>query len=162
MAIALGAYTVLATILQSMSYRRAAVTYLLIGIGIKAILQFPMVAMFRAHGAMFATTIAFAVISVMMWMKIWRVIKIRDRYFVGDLIRIMIATTLMGIGASAWNRTLNFIMDPVGRGLTLVQILIVIVVAVFIYFGVLALFGMLSILIGDRHATLQERLSIGK
>lgn len=162
MAIALGAYTVLATILQSMSYRRAAVTYLLIGIGIKAILQFPMVAMFRAHGAMFATTIAFAVISVMMWMKIWRVIKIRDRYFVGDLIRIVIATTLMGIGASAWNRTLNFIMDPVGRGLTLVQILIVIVVAVFIYFGVLALFGMLSILIGDRHATLQERLSIGK
>ena len=162
MAIALGAYTVLATILQSMNYRRYAVSMLFIGILIKLILQFPMVALFQANGAMAATAIAFTVTSITMWMKIWRIIKIRDRYFVGDLIRIVIATLVMAIGAKGWNRALNALMDPVGRGLTFLQIMIVVIMAIVIYASIMALFGMLSIVIGDYRSDLQKRMTFHK
>ncbi|MGF3066667.1 polysaccharide biosynthesis C-terminal domain-containing protein [Facklamia sp. P12950] len=159
-AIVLGAYTVFATILQSMDYRRFAITYLLVGLAIKLVLQFPMVALFQAHGALLATFFGFAVAAVLMWMKIWRVIKIRDRYFVGDIVRIVIATTIMAIGTYGWNRLINLMMDPVGRGLTLVQIIIVVLIAILIYSGTMALFGMLPIIIGDYRADLQKKLSI--
>nr|WP_281727680.1 polysaccharide biosynthesis protein [Facklamia miroungae] len=159
-AIVLGAYTVFATILQSMDYRRFAITYLLVGLAIKLILQFPMVALFHAHGALLATFFGFAVSAVLMWMKIWRVIKIRDRYFVGDIVRIVIATTIMAIGTYGWNRLINQMMDPVGRGLTFVQIILVVLIAIIIYGGVMALFGMLPIIIGDYQADLQKKLSM--
>ncbi|MCR8969221.1 polysaccharide biosynthesis C-terminal domain-containing protein [Facklamia sp. 7083-14-GEN3] len=159
-AIVLGAYTVFATILQSMDYRRFAITYLLVGLAIKLVLQFPMVALFQAHGALLATFFGFAVAAILMWMKIWRVIKIRDRYFVGDIVRIVIATTIMAIGTYGWNRLINLMMDPVGRGLTLVQIIIVVLIAILIYGGTMALFGMLPIIIGDYRADLQKKLSI--
>lgn len=162
MSITLGTYTVFSAILQSMNYRRQAVSYLVVGIVVKLILQFPMVALFQAHGAMLATMIGFGVSSIMMWMKIWRAIKIRDRYFVGDLVRILIGTVVMGIGAVAWNRAMNAMMDPAGRGLTFLQIIIVVIMAMILYLGVMSLFGMLSILIGDYQSELQERLSINK
>ncbi|MBG9981247.1 oligosaccharide flippase family protein [Facklamia lactis] len=162
MSITLGTYTVFSAILQSMNYRRQAVSYLVVGIVVKLILQFPMVALFQAHGAMLATMIGFGVSSVMMWMKIWRAIKIRDRYFVGDLVRILIGTVVMGIGAVAWNRAMNAMMDPAGRGLTFLQIIIVVIMAMILYLGVMSLFGMMSILIGDYQSELQERLSINK
>lgn len=159
-AIVLGSYTVMATILQSMNHRRAAMTYLGAGLGIKLLLQFPMVALFHAHGALLATFFAFAVVSVLMWVKIWKMIKIRDRYFVGDLVRIVIATVIMGIGTFAWNRLLNHWMDPVGRGLTFLQIVIVVVISILIYGAIMALFGMLSIVIGDYRADLQKKMSM--
>lgn len=162
MSIALGAYTVLSAVLQSMNYRRQAVKYLVVGLLVKLLLQYPMVGLFHAHGAMIATTLAFGAISVLMAIKIMRTIKIRDPFFIGDLIRIIIGTVVMGFGASGWNAALNLLFGPVGRGLTFVKIMLVVIVAVFIYTAVMALFGMLSIVIGDYRSDLQERFSLNK
>lgn len=160
MSISLGAYTIFSAILQSMNYRREAVRYLIVGLVVKIILQFPMVGFFQAHGAMLATTLAFTVSSIMMWMKIWHAIKIHDRYFAGDLIRICLATIVMGITCSGWNNFLNLAFGPVGRGLTFVKIMLVAMVGIFIYLAIMGLFGMLNILIGNYRSDLQERMSI--
>lgn len=160
MSISLGAYTIFSAILQSMNYRRQAVRYLIVGLVVKIVLQFPMVGFFQAHGAMLATTFAFTVSSIMMWMKIWHAIKIHDRYFAGDLIRICLATIVMGITCSGWNNYLNLAFGPVGRGLTFVKIMLVAIVGIFIYLAIMGLFGMLNILIGNYRSDLQERMSI--
>lgn len=162
MSIALGAYTVLSAVLQSMNYRRQAVKYLVVGLLLKLLLQYPLVGLFHAHGAMIATTIAFLAISIFMAIKIWRMITIRDPFFIGDLIRIVIGTVVMGFGASGWNAALNLLFGPVGRALTLVKIMLVVVVAIFIYLAVMSLFGMLSLVIGDYRSDLQERFSLNK
>lgn len=158
LSIVLGAYTILSTIIQSMNYRRAAINYLLIGLAVKVVLQFPLVAWLHAHGALIATLLAFLVTSILMLWKLHELVHLDFKGMLPDVVIIYSATLIMGLSASFWNNVLDLAFGPVGRILTLVKILIVIVIAAFIYFGVLALFGKLSLLFGNKNHELQEKL----
>lgn len=159
-AIVLGLYTVLSTILQSMNFRRLAVRFLIVGIIVKILLQYPFVAFFQAHGALLSTMVALAVSSLLMWIKLNRVLKFNTYQMTLDFIKILVPALLMGVAALMWNRVFNLLFGPVGRLLTFSKVMIVILIAVFIYSVLLAVQGMLSILIGDRYQSLQEKLRI--
>ncbi|XJS11463.1 oligosaccharide flippase family protein [Aerococcaceae bacterium WGS1372] len=158
--IVLGAYTVLSTILQSMNYRRLAVRFLLVGIVVKAILQYPAVALLQAHGALISTAIAFLVSSVLMCMKLDRELNLDYRKLRSGGIKILVAAILMTISAVMWNESLNLLFGPVGRGLTFLKIVIVIIMAILTYGSILAITNMLPVLIGNRYKELQDKMRL--
>lgn len=156
----LGSYTVLSTILQSMDYRRLAIRYLLVGIVVKAITQYPLVALFHAHGALLATLLAFLVASVLMFFELNRRLHFNYRRFVNDTLAILIVTALMLVLTSLWNMALNRIFGVTGRGLTFVKIVIDMIIAVGIYALGMGLLGKLGLILGDRHQDLQDKLKV--
>ncbi len=158
--IVLGAYTVFSTILQSMNYRRLAVRFLLIGLVVKALLQFPFVALFEAHGALVSTAIGFLVSTVLMWIKLSRELDFNYRRLNSSIIKILIASALMTVSAAMWNQSLNLLFGPVGRGLTFLKIVIVIIMAVLVYGSILGITNMLSVLIGNRFKDIQDKMRL--
>jgi O-antigen/teichoic acid export membrane protein len=158
--IVLGAYTVFSTILQSMNYRRLAVRFLLIGLVVKALLQFPFVASFEAHGALVSTAIGFLVSTVLMWIKLSRELDFNYRRLNSSIIKILIASALMTVSAAMWNQSLNLLFGPVGRGLTFLKIVIVIIMAVLVYGSILGITNMLSVLIGNRFKDIQDKMRL--
>ncbi|HBY89413.1 MAG TPA: hypothetical protein DEO37_03105 [Aerococcaceae bacterium] len=158
--IVLGAYTVFSTILQSMNYRHLAVRFLLIGLVVKAILQFPFVALFEAHGALVSTAIGFLVSTVLMWIKLSRELDFNYPRLNSSIIKILIASALMTVSAAMWNQSLNLLFGPVGRGFTFLKIVIVIIMAVLVYGSVLGIMNMLSVLIGNRFKDIQDKMRL--
>lgn len=158
LSIILGAYTILSTIIQSMNYRRAAIRYLLVGLAVKLTLQFPLVAWLNAHGALIATLLGFLVTCILTIWKLNELVHLDFKRMLPNIVIIYSATLLMTVSAWLWNSSLDLLFGPVGRILTFVKILIVVTFAAFVYFGVLALFGKLSLLIGERHRALQDKL----
>lgn len=158
--VALGAYTVFSTILQSMNFRRVAVKYLIVAIVIKLILQYPLVALLHGHGALLGTMIAFTISSIIMWLKINKELEIDTVTLRNHLIVIVMVTIVMAIVTVLWNLTLNALFGPVGRLLTFVKILITVIIAAGIYIVGLGLFGRLSLIIGDRYQEFQTKLRL--
>ncbi|MFD1465189.1 polysaccharide biosynthesis C-terminal domain-containing protein [Lapidilactobacillus mulanensis] len=66
MAIFLGLFTVLAAILQGLYQNRAAMIYLVIGIAVKLLLQYPLIAIFKIYGPLLSTAFGMLVTSALM------------------------------------------------------------------------------------------------
>lgn len=156
----LGAYTVLSTILQSMDQRRMAIRYLLIGLLVKAMAQYPFVAVFQAHGALAATLFAFLVASLLMCFELHRHLEFDFAKLISDLTAIIIVSGVMLLITGAWNIALNRLFGTVGRGLTFVKVLFDMVIAVFVYGAGMGLMGKLHILLGHRFQEIQDKLRI--
>jgi len=60
------------TVLQALRMSKKATTYLLIGLGIKLVLQLPAVYVFQGYGALLTTAIAFGWITIASWRLIRR------------------------------------------------------------------------------------------
>ena len=115
----LGLYTVLSTILQSMNQRRLAVRYLLVGLLVKLVVQFPMVALLKAHGALIATMIGFTVTSTLSWIAISKKLKINYDVLLTNMVRIFIASITMTVAAVLWNQLVNVLIPVSYTHLTL-------------------------------------------
>ena len=158
MSIILGLYTILSTILQAMNFRRLSIWHLLIGLVVKVVLQFPLVAIFQAQGTFLSTGLAFLVSSLLMWRTIHKSVPLRYSEMTPKLVKMLVGTALMGVSTSIWAQVLNGLMGPVGRGMTFVKVLLVVLVGVFVYMTVMALFGLLPILFGSRKKDLQDKM----
>ncbi len=158
--VALGAYTIFSTILQSMNYRRAAVKFLGIAILVKILLQYPLVGLLHAHGALLGTMIAFLISSILMWRKIDSILPIDKKSMRNHVLVIMLVTALMTVVALVWNLSLNALFGPVGRLLTFVKIFITVLIAALVYIVGLGFFGRLSLIIGDRWKDIQDKLRV--
>lgn len=64
-AISLGMFTVLTAILQGLSENRLAIRYLLLGLIIKLLLQYPLISLFKIYGPLLATNCGIIAISVL-------------------------------------------------------------------------------------------------
>ena len=158
MSIILGLYTILSTILQAMNFRRLSIWHLLIGLVVKVVLQFPLVALFQAQGTFLSTGLAFLVSSLLMWRTIHKSVPLRYNEMTPKLVKMLVGTALMGVSTSIWAQVLNGLMGPVGRGMTFVKVILVVLVGVFVYMTVMALFGLLPILFGSRKKDLQDKM----
>ena len=158
MSIILGLYTILSTILQAMNFRRLSIWHLLIGLVVKVVLQFPLVAIFQAQGTFLSTGLAFLVSSLLMWRTIHKSVPLRYNEMTPKLVKMLVGTALMGVSTSIWAQVLNGLMGPVGRGMTFVKVILVVLVGVFVYMTVMALFGLLPILFGSRKKDLQDKM----
>ena len=158
MSIVLGLYTILSTILQAMNFRRLSIWHLLIGLVVKVVLQFPLVALFQAQGTFLSIGLAFLVSSLLMWRTIHKSVPLRYSEMTPKLVKMLVGTALMGVSTSIWAQVLNGLMGPVGRGMTFIKVILVVLVGVFVYMTVMALFGLLPILFGSRKKDLQDKM----
>ena len=132
--------------------------HLLIGLVVKVVLQFPLVALFQAQGTFLSTGLAFLVSSLLMWRTIHKSVPLRYNEMTPKLVKMLVGTALMGVSTSIWAQVLNGLMGPVGRGMTFVKVILVVLVGVFVYMTVMALFGLLPILFGSRKKDLQDKM----
>ncbi|WP_125765209.1 polysaccharide biosynthesis protein [Levilactobacillus mulengensis] len=77
----------LLTVLQALRMSKKATTYLLTGLGIKIVLQLPMVYCFQGYGALLTTAIAFGWITVVSWRLIRRSYAVKLRA-IGPIARL--------------------------------------------------------------------------
>lgn len=160
LSVVLGAYTVLSTIIQSMNSRRKAMQFLAIGLGLKLVLQFPFVALWQAHGALLATMVAFLVTSVLTIWEINRLVDLDFNSIKNDIFIILVASVTMSFAATYWNKTLDLLLPSMSRGITFLKIILVVLMAGFIYGAVLGLMGRLHLLIGNRFKSVQESVRL--
>ncbi len=156
--VVLGLYSVLSITLQSMSFRRHAVKFLLVGLLVKLILQYPLVMLWNAHGAILTTAIGLAVTCILMAIKIHKEVHLDVESIRQNFMRILIPSLIMGMAVYFWNSVLNAFFGPVGRLATFGKISLVVLIAFFIYGTLMALQGMLSIILGNRFSNIQEKL----
>lgn len=156
--IVLGAYTILSTVLQSMDFRQEAVKYLGIGLLVKCLLQFPLLAYLQTHGAILSTLLGFLVSSILMWRKLRKVLELTLYNLYTPLRDIIVASLAMGTGTYYLNLLLNTLIEATGRGMTFVKVIVSVSFAVIIYGGLMGVFGHWHILLGDRFKNLQEKM----
>ncbi|MBF7125780.1 polysaccharide biosynthesis protein [Pediococcus pentosaceus] len=125
-AIVLGLFTVISAIMQGIGENVLAVKYFCVGMIVKFIFQFPMVALFSAVGSLISTAIGFMVVN---WL-ILRHINLeygldyrRINTFIGKIITYAFGTFLI---AMVVTNGLYIVMDPASK----VQSLLVIAAAV--------------------------------
>lgn len=160
LSIVLGLYTVLSTILQSMNYRRKSMQYLLIGLIVKFAAQFPLMYFLHTQGAVYSTLIGFLVTSILMWRQIHRDVRIGYVDFLPKLGLLVLGSIVMSIATYFWGKALDGLFGDVGRLMTFGKVFGVVVLGVLVYGAILAVTGLLSLLIGNRHRELQDKLRL--
>ncbi|MEG2505649.1 MAG: polysaccharide biosynthesis C-terminal domain-containing protein, partial [Carnobacterium sp.] len=97
MSIILGLYTVLSAILQSMNQNKYAIFCLVVGVLVKAAVQYPLVKMFQAEGALYATIFGFSVSSLMLLWTLRRLTRFNVRFIFKRILLITLMTLLMAV-----------------------------------------------------------------
>lgn len=111
----LGLYTVLAPMLQALFENRNAVKYFLYGTILKLILQLPMIFFFYAYGPLLATTLAFTLTIVMMYLKLREITNLDHELLISRLLLIFLQTLVMGVLVLGLELFLNFLFPVSGR-----------------------------------------------
>lgn len=92
-AIFLGLFTVLAAVLQGLYMNRMAIMYLVVGLVVKIVMQYPMIYFFRVFGPLIATFLGMAVTCVLMFHALYRMYH----FNVGRLLRRTFAMMVFGL-----------------------------------------------------------------
>ena len=133
MSIVLGLFTVLGSILQSLSRHKTMISYLLVGLVVKAIMQYPMLALFDTAGALVATTIGFIVTVLLSGWKIYHL----THFGLVDTLRKtgkILAVALVMTACAFIALKTSMLVIPIDRKLTaLVVVAIVAAVGGFVY-----------------------------
>lgn len=160
LSVVLGAYTIFSTMLQSMNFRKYAITYLMLGLLTKVLLQFPMVAFFQTHGAIWSTMIGFLVASILMWVRIHKEVAIDYADVVPSITKIIAAAVLMGITTTFWSRLLIQMLPGQTRGVLLARIIITVIMGALVYGIGMALTGQLSLILGDKYKETLDNIRV--
>ncbi|CZQ87860.1 polysaccharide biosynthesis protein [Trichococcus palustris] len=160
MSIVLGLFTVLGSILQSLSKHKTMITYLLIGLAVKAIVQYPMLALFDTAGALIATTIGFFVTSVLSGWKIYQMTHFGLAGTLKKSGKILLVALLMALCAYiALKVSMAFI--PVDRKIyALLVVMIVAAVGGIVYLGLTLKLRIADDILGKKAVALRRKLHI--
>lgn len=160
MSIVLGLFTVLGSILQSLSKHKTMITYLLIGLAVKAIVQYPMLALFDTAGALIATTIGFFVTSVLSGWKIYQMTHFGLAGTLKKSGKILLVALLMALCAYiALKVSMAFI--PVDRKIyALLVVIIVAAVGGIVYLGLTLKLRIADDILGKKAVALRRKLHI--
>lgn len=163
-AITMGLFSVLVAMMQAMSFFREAIIGMLVGVAIKLILQFPLLAIFGSAGALFATAIAFIGIACF---YLWR-LTTRINFSIVELLNQIkgIVALALSMGIVAWlvNYLLRATIISPEQSLfaQLIQLVIVAAVGAGVYILGGLRFKILDTILGDKAKTLRAKLGMGK
>lgn len=163
-AITMGLFSVLVAMMQAMSFFREAIIGMLLGVSLKIILQFPLLALFGSSGALLATAVAFIGIATFYLWRLHERIGFSVVDLLGQIKGIVILAATMGIATWLVNQILRrFILSPeVSIIHQIIQIIIVAAVGVAVYVLGGLRFKLLDILLGDKAKTLRAKLRMGQ
>ena len=159
-AIILGLFTVLMAVQQGLSENILAIKYLVVGLIVKCIIQYPLIRLFQVNGPLIATDLAF-LFTILLSLKHLKVafhfnFKITKRRFIG----IMSFSAIMFIVIFA----LQFILGkfiPADRRITAMILVAICVVVGALVYGFLALIsGLAHSILGSKISKLERKLHI--
>ena len=160
MSIILGLFTVLSALLQSLNQNRYAIFCLIVGIGVKGAVQYPLVSMFQAQGALYATIFGFTVSRAMMLVSLQKLTHFHVKFVLKRLLLIVIMTVIMALVTIVVREACYLFISPMDRGLALVVMLLSAGVGGFAYMYLTLKTRLADRLLGDKVAGLRRRLKI--
>ena len=160
-AITLGLFTVLMAIMQGLSENRLAIRYLIIGLVLKLILQYPAILVFKIYGPLISTNLGMLAI-------IFLAIKHLDvsydfnlnrtsRRFIG----VTIFSVIMFISVVAVNFLAVKILSPDHRTTALILVVIAVFVGVAVYGFLSVKTGLFQKVFGERADRILNKLHLG-
>lgn len=159
-AVFLGLFTVLAAMLQGLYMNRLAIIYLVVGIGVKIVMQYPMIFLFKVFGPLIATGLGMVTTCGLMLWALYR----SYHFNIGRLIRrtfaMVVFSVIMLIGVAIVVKLFSLVLNPSSRFATILPLVIGVLVGVAIY-GYLVLKTQLADrILGSRVAGIRRRFGI--
>ncbi|GKT04472.1 putative polysaccharide biosynthesis protein [Furfurilactobacillus entadae] len=155
-----GLFTVLSTVMQGVDENRAVIWYMVVGLIVKMVLQFPMVALAQPMGPLLATTAGFGVSCFLIFRNL-------DRHFdidydgllqkVNQIIIFSLATFVVA-RLSVWG--LDHVMNTQFKSLAFLEVLIAMLLGGGVYIYLALRTRLADEMLGDRVAGLRQRLHI--
>lgn len=160
MSIILGLYTVLSAILQSMNQNKYAIFCLVVGVLVKAAVQYPLVKMFQAEGALYATIFGFSVSSLMLLWTLRRLTRFNVRFIFKRILLITLMTLLMAIVTILVRELCYLFVSPMSREWALVVTIVSAIAGGFSYLYLSLKTRLADRLLGAKVAGIRRRLRI--
>lgn len=133
MSIILGLFTIVSSILQSFGKHRLAINYLVVGLAVKLVLQYPLIALAETSGALWATTLGFLVTSLLSLWKIYDLTKFDWKATSMSISSITVITGWMVVVAYVTIRIARLFLSPERKLMALILVLLVAAVGGFVY-----------------------------
>lgn len=132
-AICLGLFTVVMAILQGISENRLAIKYLVLGLLVKFILQYPLIWLFRVYGPLLATSLGMLIIIFLaikhLHLEYHFNLERTQRRFIG----ISLFGIIMFVVVKLVEMGLGLILNPAHRVAALLIVLVAVVAGVVVY-----------------------------
>lgn len=117
------------TLLQALRYSKKSVIYISIGIIMKLILQFPCVYLFQGKGAIYATNIAFMVVCILSYGKLFKLYKIK----LLNKANVVLVNVLFYVITNFLNYDIEYFIVPANKLSAMIYSGILSIIMVFIY-----------------------------
>lgn len=160
LSILFGLFTVLSTIMQGVDQNRAVIWYLVIGLIVKMLLQFPLVALAEPLGPLLATAIGFGV-------SCWLILRNLDHHFsldweglwhrLNQIIVYALATFIVA-RLTVWG--LDHVLNTQFKSLAFVEVLLATMLGGGVYVYLALRSHLADAMLGERAANLRQRLHI--
>ncbi|MDF7638494.1 polysaccharide biosynthesis protein [Lactobacillus sp. ESL0791] len=149
-AITLGLFTVLMAILQGLSENSLAIKYLVLGLIIKAIMQYPMIFLFKIYGPLASTNLGMLTIIFLALKHL----KINFSFNSSRTNRRFIGVMAFSIGmfllVLLTEKLLGFVLTPTRRGQAFIIVFASVLVGIIFYAFVTLKTGLAQKVLGDR------------
>lgn len=160
MAIAMGLFSVLAANLQAMNQHTLAIIGLAVGLIGKLVLQAPLMFIFGTPGAMYATILAFGLMSIIYFWYLRRLIRFPFRVLFIRLRPVLLVTLMMAMGAYASFKIFQAVLPYPNLIGSLIQVMVVALVGAWIFLVAGLKFRVLDLVLGRKADTLRQLLGI--
>ncbi|MCZ0717089.1 putative polysaccharide biosynthesis protein [Aerococcus kribbianus] len=160
MAIAMGLFSVMVNNMQAMDYQKDAIFGMLIGMGVKLLLQYPLLAVFQTPGAMYATIIGFAVMSTYYLFRIKQILNFPYRQLLTKLRPIVLSTLVMAIVAFIANLGVSLVLPQPNRLGSLLAVAIVGIIGAWTYLLLGLRFRFIDLVLGEKADRLRQLFGV--
>lgn len=156
----MGLFLITSSMLQGLDGNHAAIAYLMIGIGVKFLTQFPLIFLFKSYGPLLASFIGMLVANLFILDKIHQKSKFPIRKTFASVRKITIISIIMGVLAFIAKQAAQIILNPDSQLQSFLIILIVAAVGGFSYMVLALKTKIADELLGARVEGLRRRLRI--
>lgn len=158
--VALGFFTVLAAVLQGLYQNRMAIAYFVVGLIVKLILQYPMIATFKVFGPLVATAIGLAVTCTLMMRSLNQMFHLKASELLRRIGLILFFTLIMYGVCAVLEHGVFMVLNPMSHIQSMIGLIIVAGIGGAIYGYLVLRTRLADAVLGGRVAGLRRRLHI--
>lgn len=158
--IALGLYTVAAAMMQGISENMRMMKYLLIGLVVKGILQFPLIWLFKGMGPLLATGLSMSVINYLILHSFNNEFQLPFHKMAKDTNQILFFSLIMYVVTTGFVMLINLFTSPYGRFSAALTMIFGVVIGGAIYAYLALKSHLADRLLGARVGIIRQKLHI--
>lgn len=161
LAVMLGLFSVLASLLQGMFHNKLAIVQMLVGLALKFILQWPLIVFFNVYGPTLASIIGMLVSCGLMLHSLQIRYHYKFRQTLRRLLGILLFSALMFVAVRLVIWLLSFLVSPERAVGCIILVVVALPVGVLVYGYAVLKTRLADLIMGERVQRLREVLHIG-